>query len=256
MLIPLIRASRVLAHTTMPSHPPSFATLNASLTIVKEFDKVEPPKSGKLTDSEIPASDKIGTHRLQDGLSTNDSGAASPKIYNMFGTSRAEKILGPLILRYVIGRHYSVTRAMTSGEGATPFETMNEPYGSIIDSLQSKFQRAGLIRVQQDKLSVTFSDGTRKLQIVTDPDTLPSETGYFIDIKGRRHSIGVLQKQFNPEVFYQELGDLKSILERFGVEDVGLSQAAKDDGIRDYLSLSFRQMINFMDSNKQALSKL
>jgi len=254
MLIPLIRASRVLTHTTLSINPPSATAISAALTIFKEPNKVAPPKSATVTDSGSPSPDKPDIHCLPIALSL--TGTVSPVIYNLFGTSRAEKILGPLILRYVISRHYSVTRAMTSADGTAPFETMNEPYGSIIESLQPKFLRAGLIKIHQDKVSVTFSDGTRRLQIITDPDTLPSESGYFVDKCGRRHCIGVLQKQFNPEAFFKELGDLKNILDRFGVEDIGKSQAAKDDGIRDYLSLSFRQMINFMDSNKQALSRL
>jgi len=241
MLIPLTRAPIVFSRTSTCCLAPAAAALNSQLSSNREPDKDDPPKSGAHT-GQAPS-------RSAPEKRTGIEG----RIIRIFGMMNTDRIVGPSLLRYIISRNF--TSAGMTGSPAL-FEPMQEPYRSVIQSLQSRFLNAGLFKIHEDATSVTFSDGAHKLQIVTDRHTLPSETGQFIDRNGKPHCLRGLQKQFNPEAFFKEVGDLKNILDRYGVEDIGKAQAVKDEAIRDYLSLSFRQMIHFMESNKMALSRL
>lgn len=240
-MIPVTRAPFVFSRTSTCCLTPAVAVLNSHLTEIAELAKVDAPKTGEPTKPVRSTSGPVGLNGIEH------------KIVRLFGMINTDRIVGPSLLRYIVSRNFS--SASTAGSTGL-FEPMHEPYGSVIKSLQSRFLNAGLFKIHEDATSVTFSDGTHKLQIVTDRDNLPSEAGYFIDRYGARHCVRTLQKQFNPEAFLKEVGDLRNILDRYGVEDIGKSQAQKEDGIRDYLSLSFRQMISFMDSNKKALSRL
>ena len=241
MLIPITRAPIAFSRTSTCCLAPAAAALKSQLPAVKERDKVDAPIADPKTTQAPPRSGS-------DSLSSTER-----RIVRIFGMINTDRIVGPSLLRYILSRNFT---SAAMNPSSARFEPMDEPYGSVIKSLQSRFLKAGLFKIHEDASSVTFSDGTHQLQITTDRDTLPSERGHFIDSNGKPHCVRGLQKQFNPEAYFKEVGDLGNILDTYGVEDINKSQTAIDDGIRDYLSLSFRQMINFMATNKMALSKL
>lgn len=240
MLIPITRAPIIYSRGSSCCLAPAVAALN-SQPAAKERESAAGQQS-------VP--DK--NHRYSDAIPA-DLAKLENGIVKVFGRTTTEKIVGPSLLRYLVSRNF-LNADMASS--LPLLETMHEPYGSVINALHSKFINAGLFKIHEDDSSVTFSDQQHKLRIVTDRHYLPSEAGIFIDKNEKSYCIRGLQKKMNPEAFLKEVGDLRNILDQYGGQKIDQSQTVKDEAIRDYLTLSFRQMINFMDANKRALSRL
>jgi len=182
--------------------------------------------------------------------------SAAPRMLALFGRPGTDSLVGPTALHYVLRRNISgiATEVADVAAECTP---MDEPYGSVIKSVvEPEMRRLGYFKTGSDEYSVAFSDGVRTLEIVSERYVHPSATAIFATRSGRTFQLWGLQMVMNPTAYQAEQDALQAILKKYGVNERGTSLAVREEGMRLYLELSFKQMIQFFKANKNALHDL
>jgi len=164
-------------------------------------------------------------------------------------------LIGSSALHHLIRRNISGISAKTT-EVATDLMPMNEPYGSVIQSLEPEFRRLGFIKTGSDNYSVTFSDGSNRIEIGSERYDHPSENEYFINQHGKACCLWLARSLMYPEMFKKEQAAMKAILEKYGVSDPGTPDEVRAEGMRLYLEFSLRHTIEFVESHMKYLTDL
>jgi len=195
-----------------------------------------------------------GTYRPFSGATSSASNVFSgaSRIIFLFGVKNTDRVVGSAALHRLLYRPVSLISAPQS----MPYPVItpvSEPYRSVIKSVESEFQRLGYTKTYTGQYGVTFSDGTKKIEIISEIIGRPSENAVFISRRGKLYELWTLRMALHPETFEAELEALKDILIEYGVGKKRTPNAVQTEGIRLYLELGMKQMIQFLESNQYAL---
>ena len=96
---------------------------------------------------------------------------------------------------------------------------MIEPYGKAIKAVEPELSRLGYFKTSGDEYAVTFSEGSHKIEIVTERYDPPSETIFFITPSSKCYCLWILQTVMYPKEFRMERAALQDILKKYGIKE-------------------------------------
>jgi len=130
-----------------------------------------------------------------------------------------------------------------------------EPCRSVIELLEPELLKGGFKRIAETRHCVRFSFGTNQFfEILTGLNNVSSIAAFYLDQYGNQAYISHLMKKFEPATFEKNIADQSALRKKYRLDDKYTPAAIRDEGIRIYLTLILRQIINFLGSNKNALA--
>lgn len=158
-----------------------------------------------------------------------------------------ERVVGAAVLGAVLHRHIS-SHLKKSATEAPIAESMTEPYGELIRSMQADLLKLDFIKVQENKYSMLFSDGSIKLELaITDRFFHPCLSAILIKNNGDHHHLAVLREALNsPETRQEEMEARNTIMEQHGMWKADTPKELNDKGERACLLLDLKQTVSFL----------
>lgn len=130
---------------------------------------------------------------------------------------------------------------------------MIEPYGTIVNSFLGGFAKIGFSKLQESDYSVTLSRSKSCVEISTEKYYHPTLTTRFLDENGKKFSMRIIREVLAPGQLDKDSIELKAIRKGFHLDDAGIDEALRNQGVAAYVTLAIEQLLHFLTSYEKDL---
>ena len=128
---------------------------------------------------------------------------------------------------------------------------MIEPYDSVVKKLAPEFAEFGFKLVQNSDYSSVFSDGSRAIEVSTEPYYHPSISTSLKDSQGVERSFRLVREILAPEEAKQDIQYLRELSLKYDFEHRPFNEIKSDGSLSAYIYASIRQVLKFISKHKQ-----
>jgi hypothetical protein len=130
---------------------------------------------------------------------------------------------------------------------------MKDPYGKLLESKKSFFNKLGFFNSIDDEYVAIFSKNGCSIEISVERYYLPSITTKFIDCEGNIYSMRIIREILDLKNLEKDMDDLDEIKSRYQLNDERADEAMRRKGVEEYVKLSIEQLLCFLSKFSDTL---